>query len=79
MRKKNNIYSPYELIVEDQETKLKCHHPDLIFRSNLEYGSTVVIDLGNGQNLKIWIQGELSANEDEREKLKISVQLKPEV
>lgn len=79
MRKKNDIFSPYELIMEDQETRLICKHPDLMFRSNLEYGSTVVIDLGNGQNLKIWIQGELSANEDEREKLKISVQLKPEV
>ena len=79
MRKKNDIFSPYELIVEDQEKRLVCNHPDLMFRSNLEYGSTVVIDLGNGQTLKVWIQGELIANEDEREKLKIFVQLKPEV
>jgi len=67
------------LIVEDQENRLVCKHPSLMFRSNLEYGSTVVIDLGNGQTLKVWIQGELSANEDESEKLKIFVQLKPEV
>ena len=78
MRKKSEVFSPYELVVEDQDTRLVCRRPSLVFRSNLEYGSTVVIDLGNGQTLKVWIQGELDVCETE-EKLKIFVQLKPEV